>query len=120
LADLEKLEVTDADVDAEIARLADRFETEPEQVREQLESTEQMAEVRSDVRRGKAIEWLVDHIEAVDPQGQLIDRALLDEVPEPDAEDVPQDADAAEEAGATGSSSYDAADDSAADPGDAE
>jgi trigger factor len=86
LADLEKIDVTDADVDAEIARLADRFEATPEQVREQLESTEQMAAVRSDVRRGKAVEWLVDHIEAVDPQGQTIDRALLEEAP--DTEDA--------------------------------
>jgi trigger factor len=82
VADLEGIEVTDADVDAEIARLADRFDSEPEQVREQLESSEQMVAVRSDVRRGKAVEWLVDHIEAVDLQGQPIDRALLEEPPD--------------------------------------
>jgi trigger factor len=87
VADLENLEVTDADVDDEIVRLADRFDAGLDQVRQQLESTEQMAAVRSDVRRGKAIEWLVDHIEAVDPQGLLIDRALLEEAPEPDTED---------------------------------
>jgi trigger factor len=86
LAELEKIEVFDADVDEEIGRLAERFDATPEQVREQLESTEQMAAVRSDVRKGKAIEWLVDHIEAVDPLGQLIDRALLQEAP--DTEDA--------------------------------
>jgi trigger factor len=86
VADLENIEVTEADVEAEIGRLADRFETEPALVREQLESTEQMAAVRSDVRKGMAIEWLVDHIEAVDPLGQLIDRALLVEAPEQDTE----------------------------------
>jgi trigger factor len=88
VADLEEIEVTDADVDAEIMRLAERFEAEPAMVREQLESTDQMPAVRSDVRRGMAVEWLVDHIEAVDPQGQPIDRALLDEAPESDTEDV--------------------------------
>jgi trigger factor len=91
LADIEDIEVGEADVDAEIGRLADRFEVSPADVREQLESSEQMAAVRSDVRRGMAIEWLVAHIEAVDPEGQLIDRALLDEPPEeassPDAAD---------------------------------
>jgi hypothetical protein len=60
-------------------------------VREQLESTDQMPAVRSDVRRGMAVEWLVDHIEAVDPQGQPIDRALLDEAPESDTEDQADD-----------------------------
>ncbi|MDQ6948588.1 MAG: trigger factor [Actinomycetota bacterium] len=87
VADLEDIGVTEAEVDAEIVRLADRFETKPAQVRKQLESTEQMAAVRSDVRRGKAVEWLVEHLEAVDPQGQLIDRAMLEEAPQPDTED---------------------------------
>jgi trigger factor len=106
VADLEGIEVTDADVDAEIARLADRFDAEPEQVREQLESTEQMAAVRSDVRRGKAVEWLVDHIEAVDLQGQLIDRALLEEPP--DIEDAAPGA--AEESEDTGQTTVEASD----------
>ncbi|HEX3541231.1 MAG TPA: trigger factor [Acidimicrobiales bacterium] len=91
VADLEGIEVTDEDVDAEIGRLADRFDAAPADVREQLESSEQMAAVRSDVRKGKAIEWLVDHVEAVDAQGQLIDRALLVESPDPDTEDAAED-----------------------------
>ncbi len=98
VADMEHIEVTEEDVDAEIGRLADRFDTEPEIVREQLESSEQMVAVRSDVRRGKAVEWLVDHIEAVDPQGQPVDRALLEEPP--DLDDEAQDtADAVDTAG---------------------
>ncbi len=97
LADLEDIDVTEADIDDEINRLADRFEADPAIVREELESTEQMAAVRSDVRKGKAIEWLVEHIEAVDPQGQPIDRALLEEAPEPDIEAAPQDAEDTED-----------------------
>jgi trigger factor len=95
VADLEDIEVTDADVDAEIGRLADRFEAEPEVVREQLESSDQMAAVRSDVRRGKVVEWLVDHIEAVDPEGQPVDRALLDEPP--DTEVAPEETEVTED-----------------------
>jgi trigger factor len=119
VADLEDIEVTDEDVDAEIVRLADRFDSQPDQVREQLEDTEQMAAVRSDVRKGKAIEWLVDHIEAVDPQGQPIDRALLEEAPEADTEDA-QDADAAEDAEVTGKMADEAAESNGADHPDAE
>ncbi len=88
VADAENIEVTDEDVEAEIGRLADRFEAEPEQVREQLESTEQMPAVRSDVRKGKAIEWLVDHVEVVDADGHPIDRALLEDEPEAQTEEA--------------------------------
>jgi trigger factor len=98
VADLEDIDVTEVDIEEEILRLADRFDADPAIVREELESTEQMAAVRSDVRKGKAIEWLVEHIEAVDPLGQLIDRALLEEAPEPDIEAEPQDAEDTEAA----------------------
>jgi hypothetical protein len=33
--------------------------------------------VRSDIRKGKALEWLVDHVEIVDEEGRPVDRALL-------------------------------------------
>ena len=88
VAEAEDIDVTEDDIEAEIVRLADRFEATPEQVREQLESTEQMPAVRSDVRKGKAVEWLVDHTEAVDADGQPIDRALLENEPEAESTDV--------------------------------
>lgn len=81
VADAEDIEATDEDVAAEIARLAERFDAQPDQVVEQLESSGQMPEVRSDVRKGKAVEWLVDHLEAVDDEGHPIDLALLAEGP---------------------------------------
>jgi trigger factor len=88
VAEAEDIGVTEDDIEAEIVRLADRFEATPDQVREQLESTEQMPAVRSDVRKGKAVEWLVDHTEAVDADGQPIDRALLENEPEAESTDV--------------------------------
>lgn len=83
LADLEDITVEEAEVDAEIGRLADRFDLSADRVRRQLEDADQMSALRSDVRKGKAIEWLIDHVEAVDPDGQPIDRALLEEPPDP-------------------------------------
>jgi len=83
LADVEDITVDEADVDAEIGRLAERFDLSAVQVRRQLEDADQMAALRSDVRKGRAIEWLIDHVEAVDPEGQPIDRALLEEPPDP-------------------------------------
>ena len=37
-----------------------------------------MSAVRSDVQRSKALEWLLEHAEVVDTEGNVIDRALLE------------------------------------------
>jgi trigger factor len=86
VAEAEEIDATDEEVDAEIARMAGRFEQKPAQLRRQLESTEQMPAVRSDVRKSKALEWLVDHVEIVDSAGRPIDRALLSPGQEPGPE----------------------------------
>ena len=50
-----------------------------------------MPAVRSDWKKSKALEWLVDHVEVVDPDGQPIDRALLEpDLDQPQAEDLDQ------------------------------
>jgi trigger factor len=84
IADAEGIEVDETDVDAEIARLAERLEQKPAQLRRQLERADQMPAVRSDVSKSKALEWLVEHVEVVDEAGHPIDRALLS--PEPEAQ----------------------------------
>jgi hypothetical protein len=48
-----------------------------------------MPELRSDIRKGKAFNWLVDHVELVDEEGKPVDRALL--LPPP-SESPPDDA----------------------------
>jgi trigger factor len=77
LADAEGLQASDEDVDKEIERLAERMSVKPADVRRQLERQEAMATVRSDVRKAKALEWLVEHVEIVDEEGHPVDRALL-------------------------------------------
>jgi trigger factor len=86
VADAEEIDATDEEVDAEIGRMAERLGQKPAQVRRQLESAEQMPAVRSDVRRSKALEWLVDHVEIVDSGGHPVDRALLSPGQEPATE----------------------------------
>jgi trigger factor len=81
LAEAEQLDATEDDVDAEIARLAQQMNTRPERVRQQLERQEALPAVRSDVRKAKALEWLVSHVEVVDPEGRPIDRADLSPAP---------------------------------------
>jgi trigger factor len=88
--DAEGITADDDEVDAEIERLAERFEQPPDQLRRELERAGRMSAVRSDVQRSKALEWLADHAEVVDTDGKPVDRALL----EPPAQSDP---DAAEE-----------------------
>jgi len=93
LADAEGLEPTDAEVDADIARMAERLDQKPAELRRALERQEAMATVRSDVRKAKALEWLVEHVEIVDEQGRPVDRADLSPTREPaPGEAVPSDA----------------------------
>ena len=89
VADAEDIEVSDDDVDAEITRLAERYATKgtkPAQLRRQLERADQLPAVRSDVRKSKALEWLLDRVEVVDEEGHPIDRTVLSAEPEPQGE----------------------------------
>jgi trigger factor len=96
VAEAEDIEATDEEVEAEIARLAERMDQRPEQLRRQLERAEQMAAVRSDVRKSKALEWLVEQVVAVDDEGHPIDRSLLSPEPEGDAPDTSSGAESKE------------------------
>ncbi|HEX4906059.1 MAG TPA: trigger factor [Acidimicrobiales bacterium] len=77
----EGITADDDEVDAEIERLAQQLEQKPEKLRKELERGGQIEAVRSDVTRGKALEWLADHAEVVDEDGNVIDRALLEPPP---------------------------------------
>ena len=77
VADAEGLEPTDDDVEAEIARLAERAGMKPAELRRQLARAEQLQAVRSDLKRTQALEWLVEHCEVVDEEGNPVDRSAL-------------------------------------------
>ena len=57
----EAIEPTDDEVEAEIVRLAERLEEKVEKVRRDLERRGVLETVRSDLARGKALEFLVEH-----------------------------------------------------------
>lgn len=84
VAEAEGLEPTDEEVEAEIGRLAAAYGQRPDQLRANLERAGQMPAVRSDLKKSKALEWLGEHVELVDPDGQPVDRTLL--APEPPSE----------------------------------
>lgn len=101
LAEAEQLDVTEEDLDLEIAQLADRMQQPAEVLRAQLEAADQMSAVRSDIRKAKALGWLMEHVEIVDEAGNLIDRDDLrpDPVEDPDPVEGTADAAAADDTG---------------------
>lgn len=74
LAEAEQIEVTDEDLDKGIARMAERVGAEPGQLRSRLEHDDKIAAVRSEQRKLKAMDWLLDHVELVDAEGQPVSR----------------------------------------------
>ena len=84
----EAIQPTDDEVDAEIVRLAERLEEKVEKVRRDLERRGVLETVRSDLARGKALEFLVEHSTVVDEEGNVIDLTIPDE-PRPTETDDP-------------------------------
>ncbi len=88
VADAEQIEATDDDLEAEFGQVAQQLDLTPEAVRLRFEEADQVAAIRGDIRRRKALDWLVESVEVVDEEGNPIDRSDLL---------VPEDEDAADD-----------------------
>jgi trigger factor len=89
----EAIEADDAEVEVEIERLAERLEQKPQRVRRDLEKQGALEAVRSDVARGKALQFLVDHAVVVDEEGNEIDLTFAEETDDQDTNEAPSAAD---------------------------
>jgi trigger factor len=74
LVDAEHIELTDEELDTELATMGERLEMSADQVREQLEQGGRLSAVRSDRRKAKALRWLLDTVELVDEEGNPVSR----------------------------------------------
>jgi trigger factor len=93
VADAEGLEASDEELDAEIERIAQAAGQKPAAVRKQLDRNEQLPAVRSDIRKGKALAWLTEHVEIADEEGKIIDRAeLMNPTPDTSEDEAVEDA----------------------------
>jgi hypothetical protein len=54
--------------------MAERMETTPKALRAQLDTAGRTGAVRSELRKGKALQWLLDHVELFDEEGNSISR----------------------------------------------
>jgi trigger factor len=95
----EGITATEEDVEQEIAQYAERADEKPEKVRREFEQKGILEAVRSDIARGKAVQFLVDHAKVVDESGQPVDLTLPDgsSVEETDSESPPEDTEQVEE-----------------------
>lgn len=74
----EGFEIDDDEMGEELERLATQYETDVDDVRQQLEHGDGLAPIRSELLKRKALEWLVDEVQLVDEDGSAIDRADLE------------------------------------------
>jgi len=95
VADAEQLECTDDDLEDELTQVAERVGESVTKVRREFERGGQLAAVRSDVRKRKALDWLLERVEIVDEDGHAIDRADLEVGQDSDQHDTETDDDAA-------------------------
>ncbi len=74
LADAENMEVSDEDLDAAVAEMAEQAGTTGADLRRRLDRAGRLPAVRSDKRKAQALEWLIDHVALVDEEGKPVDR----------------------------------------------
>jgi trigger factor len=92
VVDQEEIEATDEELQREIDRVAERVGEKPAKVRRDLERRGVIEAVRSDIARGKALQFLVDHATVVDETGDPVELTLpeggpADPAPTSDAEE---------------------------------
>ena len=77
VAQAEGLDATEDDLDAEYQRIAIQVRQKPAQVRRAYEANDAVTDLAAQIRKTKALDWLLHHAEVVDPDGQPIDRDLV-------------------------------------------
>jgi trigger factor len=92
----EEISAGDDEVDAEIERLSERLGQPAATVRRDLEQRGAVEAVRSEITRGKALEYLVERASVVDENGASVDLTLPTGEPAADTSDEAE----ADEAGA--------------------
>ena len=77
IADAESFEVEGSELDAEYSRMAMQYGQKAKEIRKAYESNDAVPELIAQIRKSKAIDWLLGQVEFVDPDGAPIDRDTL-------------------------------------------
>jgi trigger factor len=78
VAAAEGLTVSDEELDEELEAFATQVGQDVETIRARFRDGGQLSGIRSNLQKGKALDWLLDHVEIVDEHGVVIDRGSLE------------------------------------------
>ena len=81
----EAISAADDELEAEVTRIAEQVGGKPGAVRKDLERRGAIEAVRSDIARGKALQFLIDHAVVLDDEGNAVD-LVIPPSPSADAE----------------------------------
>jgi trigger factor len=77
VAAAEGIEADEGDLDVEYQRLAMQVNQKANQVRRAYERNDLVPDLVAQIRKSKALDWLLHHVEMVDPDGNELDRDLV-------------------------------------------
>jgi trigger factor len=93
IADAEQVGVTDEELTQEVLTRAQQAGVAPQEYAEQLQRSGQLRAIVADVRRGKALLFVVERASVTDSDGNQVDLAALRRVQDADAEAVDETSD---------------------------
>jgi trigger factor len=77
VATAEELDADEGDLTAEYERVAMQVGEKPNKVRKAYEQNDLVPELVANIRKSKALDWLLHNVELVDPDGNPLDRDLI-------------------------------------------
>lgn len=77
VAEAESVEVEGHDLEMEYARMAMQHQQKSKDIRKAYEKNDAIPELESQIRKSKALDWLIHNLEFVDEDGASIDRDTL-------------------------------------------
>jgi len=77
VAAAEGIEVSEEDLNLEYVRIGMQVQQKASEVRKAYEKNDAVTDLTAQIRKSKALDWLLEHVEVVDPLGDAIDRDLL-------------------------------------------
>jgi trigger factor len=73
----ESIEVDDHELEMEYSRMAMQYGQKAKDIRKAYHQNDAVPELLSQIRKSKAMDWLLHHVEMVDHEGEAIDRDLV-------------------------------------------
>jgi trigger factor len=77
VANAQSIDVGDDELDVEYSRMAMQFGQKARDIRRVYEQNDAVPELVAQIRKSKAMDWLLHHVEMVDTDGAAIDRELV-------------------------------------------